>query len=246
MEQAKNIKLIALDMDGTLLTKDHEITPLTRQAISEAMDKGIHVVLSTGRWLKSCYPFAESLGLQSYLVTVNGGEIWTKDQELVEQHLFDSKKIEQMYHIATGLGLTTWMITTEQVYRNELPENVHELKWLKFGCESHDPVTLEKMIKELSFIDGLEMTNSLPTNLEVNPEGVNKAKGLEKVCNLVGITMDEVMAVGDSLNDIKMIQQAGVGVAMGNAQEAVKKASDYITDVNNADGVGKAIRRHAL
>ncbi|API93424.1 MULTISPECIES: Cof-type HAD-IIB family hydrolase [Bacillota] len=246
MEQAKSIKLIALDMDGTLLTMDHEVTPLTRQAISDAMDKGIHVVLSTGRWLKSCYPYAESLGLQSYLVTVNGGQIWTKDKELVEQHLFDSKKIEQMYHIATELGLTTWMITTEQVYRNELPDNVHELDWLKFGCESHDPVILEKMIKELSYIEGLEMTNSLPTNMEVNPEGVNKARALEKVCKKLGITMDEVMAVGDSLNDIKMIQQAGIGVAMGNAQEAVKKAADYITDFNNEDGVGKAIQRFAL
>lgn len=246
MEQAKSIKLIALDMDGTLLTMDHEVTPLTRQAISDAMDKGIHVVLSTGRWLKSCYPYAESLGLQSYLVTVNGGQIWTKDRKLVEQHLFDPKKIEQMYYIATELGLTTWMITTEQVYRNELPANVHQLDWLKFGCESHDPVVLEKMIKELSYMEGLELTNSLPTNLEVNPEGVNKARALEKVCEKLGITMEEVMAVGDSLNDIKMIQQAGIGVAMGNGQEAVKKAADYITDVNNEDGVGKAIQRFAL
>jgi 5-amino-6-(5-phospho-D-ribitylamino)uracil phosphatase len=246
VQPKKDIKLIALDMDGTLLTKDHEVTPITRQAIADAMEKDIHVVLSTGRWLQSCYPYAESLSLESYLITVNGGQIWTKDKQLLEQHTLPAEKLEKMYHLAKELGMSTWMISTDDMYRNCIPEDVHEQQWLKFGCESHNEIILEKMLRELSYIEGLEITNSLPTNMEINPEGVNKAQALQKVCNKIGITMNEVMAVGDSLNDIKMIQQAGIGVAMGNAQEAVKKAADFVTDTNNNDGVGKAIKRFAL
>jgi len=102
------------------------------------------------------------------------------------------------------------------------------------------------MIHQLSFFEGLELTNSLPSNVEVNPTGVTKARALHSLCGEIGITMDEIMACGDSLNDIKMIQESGIGVAMGNAQEAVKKAADFITDHHDKDGVAKAIERFAL
>jgi Cof subfamily protein (haloacid dehalogenase superfamily) len=95
-------------------------------------------------------------------------------------------------------------------------------------------------------MDGLELTNSLPTNVEANPAGVSKAAALHFLCERMGITMEEVMAVGDSLNDIKMIQASGVGVAMGNAQEAIKNVADFVTDTNNNNGVAKAIERVAL
>ncbi len=75
-----NIKLIALDMDGTLLNMEGTISDVNRELIAQALDKGVYVVLSTGRWLESCYPYAESLKLDSYLVTCNGGEIWTVDK----------------------------------------------------------------------------------------------------------------------------------------------------------------------
>src|SRR5699024_9567724 len=101
----------------------------------------------------------------------------------------------------------------------------------------------DDLIEKLSYHKELELTNSMPYNVEINPAGVNKAAALEKVCDWMGITMNNVMAAGDSLNDIKMIEQAGTGVAMGNAQEAIKKVADYVTDSNNQDGVANAIQR---
>ena len=88
--------------------------------------------------------------------------------------------------------------------------------------------------------------SKLPTNIEVNPSGVNKANGLKRVCRELGITMDQVMAIGDSMNDKKMIMQVGLGIAMGNAQEQIKLVADDVTDTNNNDGVAKAIERFIL
>ena len=246
-EKKKDIKLIALDMDGTLLTSGNEITKPTREVIAKALEKDIYVVLSTGRFLDNCYPFAESLQLTSYLIPVNGGEIWTMDKELLERHLLDPKMMEKMWELANHLGMNTWIVSTEKVYyQGDRPDDFYAHEWLKFGCDSEDKHKLDKIVEELSYYDELELTNSLPTNIEVNPTGVNKANALKRVCKEIGITMDQVMAAGDSLNDIKMIQEAGVGVAMGNAQEAIKKVADYVTDSNNNDGVAKAIERFAL
>ncbi|RKQ35886.1 HAD family phosphatase [Oceanobacillus halophilus] len=246
MEKNKKVKLIALDMDGTLLTTKHEVSSRTKEAISRALDKDIHVVLSTGRGFRTCYPYAEELKLTSYLITANGGEVWTVDKNLLDQHLLDTALIEKLWSIGKEVGVYMWMISTDGAFRNEAPENFYEYKWLKFGCESRDKNKLDQMVKELSYYKELELTNSLPINVEANPKGVSKARALHFLCEKIGITMDEVMACGDSLNDIKMIQEAGIGVAMGNAQEAIKNVSNHVTDTNDNDGVAKAIEKFVL
>lgn len=246
-EKRHDIKLIALDMDGTLLNADLEISDMNRQAIAKAVDKGVGVMLSTGRWLDFCYPYAASLNLDSYLVTVNGGEIWSASKELIERHVHASTLMEKMWHIGYDKGARMWCVATDCIYNaGDRPDDFHKHEWLKIGFTSEDIDKLNEIRKELSSYDSLEITNSLPTNIEVNPVGVNKANGLQRVCKELGITMAEVMAVGDSLNDIKMIEQAGLGVAMGNAQDAIKEAADHMTDTNNNDGVAKAIERFIL
>lgn len=245
-QKEQTIKLIALDMDGTLLTSEEKVTERTRKAIKQAMDKDVHVVISTGRWLSSCYPYAESLELDSYLVTSNGGEIWTMEKELIERHTIEPEMMEKMWDLGNQYDMGCWMVATDAVWRGERPDDFSEHKWLKIGFDSHLPANLEKLIEDLSYYNELELTNSQPHNLEVNPKGVHKGSALSKVCAKLGITMDEVMAAGDSLNDMKMIQQSGLGVAMGNAQEAIKKAADFETDTNDQDGVAKAIERFVL
>lgn len=241
-----NIKLIALDMDGTLLTSDHEVSDRTKKAIAEALAKDVHVVLSTGRALKTAYQYAEELKLQSYLITANGGQIYTVDKELLDQHTLETEMVDRMWNIGKEMGIYMWLISTNDVYYGDAPEHLYDHEWLKFGCQSDDKDKLDQMVKELSYYDNLELTNSLPTNIEVNPKGVSKANAIHFLCEKIGITMDEVMACGDSLNDIKMIQEAKIGVAMGNAQEAIKKVANHITDTNDNDGVAKAIEKFVL
>ncbi|SFA87598.1 hypothetical protein SAMN04488072_10313 [Lentibacillus halodurans] len=241
-----DIKLIALDMDGTLLNSEQAVSDFNREKIAQALAKDVHVVLSTGRWLSSCYPYAESLNLSSYLITCNGGEIWTVDKELRERHLLNPERVQMMWELADDMGINTWMVSTDKIWYGNGPDHFSDHEWLKYGCDSHDTEKLDTIVKELSYYDDLELTNSLPTNIEVNPKGVSKASALQHVCDEIGITMENVMAAGDSLNDIKMIQEAGIGVAMGNAQEAIKNVADYVTDTNNQHGVGQAIEKFVL
>lgn len=148
--EKKAIQLIALDMDGTLLTSDLEVSHRTQMAIKQALEEGIHVVLSTGRGIHTCYPYAEQLQLQSYLITANGGQIWTVEKELLDRHLLDAALIEKMYNLGTQVGVEMWMISTSGVFREETPGNFNDYEWLKFGCQSEEKQKLDIMISELS------------------------------------------------------------------------------------------------
>ncbi|MEH7605753.1 Cof-type HAD-IIB family hydrolase [Priestia megaterium] len=244
--EKKEFKLIALDMDGTLLNNQQEISTENRQAIAKAQEQGVHVVLSTGRSLLTCREYAQSLQLSSYLITVNGSEIWDESGELVERKLIDASSIEKMWNLTQEHKLNFWAVTTDKVWRDEFPEDIASQEWLKFGYDIPDEALREEVLKQIAGISDFEISNSSLTNLEINALGINKAKGIMTVCERLGISMDEVIAMGDSLNDMAMIEAAGCGIAMGNAQEAVKEAADWVTDTNVNNGVAKAISHWVL
>jgi 5-amino-6-(5-phospho-D-ribitylamino)uracil phosphatase len=242
---SKNFKLIALDMDGTLLNEDEKISQGNRQAITEAQEKGVYVVLSTGRSILTCRDYAKSLNLSSYLVTVNGSEIWDGSGNLVERNLLLTEDIRMMWELAKTYQTWYWAISTDRTWRGELPVDLDDRQWLKFGFDIEEDAVREIVLEKLGK-GKFEISNSSPTNIEVNALGINKAKGLLHVCNKLGITMNEVLAIGDSLNDLVMIKEAGCGVAMGNAQDIIKKAADWVTGTNREDGVAQAIRHWVL
>lgn len=244
--EKKEFKLIALDMDGTLLNDQQEISDENRAAIAKAQEQGVHVVLSTGRSLLTCREYAQSLQLSSYLITVNGSEIWDESGQLVERKLIDASHIEKMWNLTQEHKLNFWAVTTDKVWRDEFPEDIASQEWLKFGYDIPDDALREEVLKQIAGISDFEISNSSLTNLEINALGINKAKGIMTVCERLGISMDEVIAMGDSLNDMAMIEAAGCGIAMGNAQEAVKEAADWVTDTNVNNGVAKAISHWVL
>ncbi|MEY8732838.1 Cof-type HAD-IIB family hydrolase [Peribacillus frigoritolerans] len=244
--EKQDIKLVALDMDGTLLNKAGKISEENRRAIKEAENQGVFVVLSTGRSFATCSDFAKSMELQSYLITVNGSEIYDNQGKLVERNIVDSDSIQWMWELSQKYGTHFWAISCDNIYRAEMPEKIHDSQWLKFGFDTDDESIRKIIMDELVSKGNFEISNSSPTNIEVNAMGVNKAKAIKLVCSLLDITMDNVMAVGDSLNDLAMISEAKVGVAMGNAQEIVKEKADWVTATNEEDGVAKAIRKWAL
>ncbi len=237
----KDIRLIALDIDGTILDEKGEISSANRQAIAEARKKGVDVVLSTGRSIFTCSPIFESLKLDSYLVTLNGSEVWDGSGNLLERNVLEVSSIQKMWELTKKYRTRFWAVTTERMWRGEFPDDIFSHQWLKFGFNIEDDLVRKKVIEELSQDHQLEISNSSPINIEVNAAGVNKARGLVNVCSRLGISMDEVMAIGDSLNDVAMIEQAGCGVAMGNAQDTVKEVADWVTGTNREDGVARAI-----
>ncbi|GIO23482.1 Cof-type HAD-IIB family hydrolase [Oceanobacillus sp. J11TS1] len=242
-----DIKMIALDMDGTLLDDRKEITNWTKKQIMKAHQAGIIVVLCTGRPFHHCYTYVQNLQLNSHLITCNGGQIFESDHTaVIAQHLLEAETLASLYHYGRDLSMDTWTISSKEPFYNDLPDNYSEYEWLKFSCAHKDDKFLNKIAAKVHSIDGIEVSNRTAVTIEVNPAGVNKAAALELVCERLGITMENVMAVGDSLNDVKMIQSAGIGVAMGNAQKAVLEVADEMTETNNHDGVGKAIEKFIL
>ncbi|MFC7060939.1 Cof-type HAD-IIB family hydrolase [Halobacillus seohaensis] len=239
----KQIKLIALDLDGTLLNSKETVSEANLNAIKNAKEKGYHVVLSTGRSLDRCQEIAESLGDSSYIVTINGGEIYNNKFELIDQTVLDYQLVERLWELRQQHKVHYWSTTVQGQFNSSqnFEQEVKEYDWLKFGFDIEDDEIRQVVLDELLNNDALEISNSSPTNIEVNPSGVNKAAALLKVCERLNIEMDNVLAVGDSLNDMAMIREAGIGVAMGNAQADLKEAATWVTTTNDEDGVAKAI-----
>lgn len=238
-------RLLALDMDGTLLNDEQIITPTTVKWLQKAVDAGVHVCLSTGRAFTSAFPYAKQLGLETPMITVNGSEIWRAPHEIYRRSLMDPMLVQQMYELAKEDDIWFWAYSTEKVHKQDNWDgDVTGREWLKFGYHTEDDELRHKLLLRLQDMGGLEITNSSPHNLEINPLGVNKAAGIMEVCKLLGLDMSQVIAVGDSLNDLAAIQQSGLGVAMGNAQETVKEEADVVVASNNNDGIAEVIQKY--
>lgn len=242
----QNFKLIALDMDGTLLNEDKKISEENLKWINAAEKAGLTVILSTGRGKQSAGPYLEEFNLRAPMVLVNGSEIWKTPQELYKRELMPVEWIRSLKQLALDLDVWFWAYSVEGVFNREnWPDEAgtDSAGWLKFGYYTENTEKLPKIRAELESWNLLEITNSHPFNLELNPKGINKASGVREVCKLLGIGMSQVIAMGDSQNDISMIREAGLGIAMGNAQELVKQTADAVTSTNDEDGVARAIRR---
>ncbi|MFD0671594.1 Cof-type HAD-IIB family hydrolase [Cohnella sp. GCM10027633] len=250
-EQVGKYKLLALDLDGTLLNDRSEISETNAEWIGRAVAAGITVCVSTGRGFVSALPYAEQLKLDTPMITVNGGEIWTKKpampHEIHRRAPMDADKIVKMLDIATRRDVWYWAYTTERMFNTESwPEEPQAHQWLKFGYHSEDYALLGRIREELRGMGGLEISNSADFNIEINAAGISKGEALRNICDLLGYDISEAVHVGDSLNDIAAIREAGLGVAMGNAQDAVKQAANVVTAHHNDDGVAQVIRQYLL
>lgn len=234
-------------MDGTLLTDDHRISKKTGEAIRDAREAGITVILSTGRAFENAVPYAEELGLDSPMVTVNGSEVWKKPHQIYIRHLLDREAVKRLVDLSESHDTWFWAYSTKRQYNREnWNADIDSEDWLKFGYFNEDKDVLGSLWKELRVLGGLELSNSSPDNIEINPFGIHKASGLRTVCDLIGCTMSQTVSIGDSLNDLAAIQASGLGIAMGNAQGDVKRAADAVVRSNNEDGIAQAIWEYVL
>lgn len=239
------IKLLALDMDGTLLNEDKDISAQNRHWIGKARENGVTICLASGRGRQSMLPYHEQLGLAGTpFVAVNGGEVWLDEKTLLQRTQLDRSLNRKLVSLAEQTGAWFWAYGPEgYLTKDNWTPGFEEESWLKFGFYTDDPAALARVKESLDGFGPLAVSNSHPNNVEVNPAGVTKASGLAAVCRKLGLDMGQVAAMGDSLNDLAMIRESGLGIAMGNAQETVKQAADAVVASNEEDGVAEAIRR---
>ena len=270
------IKLIAIDMDGTLLNEKKHIEKAQKEAIHEAIEAGIKIVLCTGRPLYGILPFYKELGLQEldqegYVILNNGCSVHkTKDWELIEcseitpddmEHLYKfSEKydinftlVDEMHYFNIGRKPTKELIMDAQFVFSDITDiTLEEAKSGKYKIVKvmflGDPEEMKKFQTEYedTIKERYEGVLSQSYVYEVLPKGYNKGTGLKNLAEKLGIKQKEVMAIGDGNNDVEMLEYANYGVAMGNASELAKNAAKYTTDTNENDGVAKAIRKYAL
>lgn len=240
-----NVKCLALDMDGTLLTEDKRISESNLYWIRRAMDAGVHVCLASGRDHRDMLPYYDQLRLSTPFVSVNGGEVWKDGQTLVSRALLDGQMVRKLHELAVRYDTWHWAFGLERVYtKDRWISELDAESWMMYCYYTEDDAIRETIKAEIrKFAEGqVDITNSNPKYIEIVPTGISKATGMQTVCEMLGIVMSDVIAVGDGLNDLAMIQEAGLGVAMENAQQTLKDASDAIAPSNREDGVAAIIR----
>ena len=203
-------KLLALDMDGTVLTDDKKITNTTKYWLNRAMEAGITVMFTTGRGVQTAESYWLELGLDSPIVLVNGAEIWKRPGELMERHFISREGVRQLHKLAVDNEARYWGYSVESLsnYKNWTDE-MFERDWMKFGIRHDHLPTIQRLREIVIGWGAFEVTRSAPVNMEISAPGISKATGLAKVCDYLGIQMSEVMAIGDSHNDLHMIQSVG-------------------------------------
>ena len=278
----KDIKLVALDLDGTLFDNSSRISKRNLTAIRIITDKGIHVVISTGRPFEGI-PFDQIKGTGiNYAITANGSGIYeistgkclyenAMDEELVTPILnflltrdihmdaFIGGKgytpvqcVETAQKLTVPSSIKNYIITTRTRLDNIL-QFIHEnqLKVQKMTLNFY-PAADGTLIDRETVRKFLVSNPSITTvcggynNLEFTRADANKGVGLRKLAEILGVNPDATMAIGDTENDLAIIEAAGIGVAMGNATDAVKARADYVTTTNTKDGVAAAIEHFIL
>ena len=264
-------KMIVLDLDDTLLRDDLTISKRTKQSLMDAQEAGVKVVLASGRPSIAMLPIAEELRLKEYgsfILAFNGakiincqtGEEWFSSTLPVEtaHQLYEISRREKVgihtyvndqivtdeanpYTDIEGV-LTKLEINVVDNFIETVTEPVVKVLMLQ------EPAILEKVEEKLQqeFAGSLSIMRSKPFFLEFMEEGISKGTSLNSLIKQLGISREEVIAFGDSNNDLSMIEFAGLGVAMGNASEFIKAQADFVTDTNMNDGVAKVVEEFVL
>lgn len=264
---ANDIKLIALDCDGTLIADDRTITDRTKKVLMKAQEKGIKVALVSGRPRTGFKFEIEQLALDKHhgiIGAYNGGmviDIETNEvkykQSLTNQDAKDFLKaiahLNIIHIVDNGTDLYANDADNQYViheYRDHglnfnLTHDLHER--LDFDpmkiLLTADPDRIDEIDEEILSIcgDTFGAIRSTPFYLEITAKGVNKSSALDHICEGLNIAKDNVIAFGDQLNDMEMVRDAGIGVAMGNAHPDLKQVADIVTDDNNNDGIAKVL-----
>lgn len=268
-------KLIVTDMDGTLLNSKGQVSKENISALKEIQAKGIHVAIATGRIYTTAKVYAKLLGIVTPIICCNGAMVKNlkNDKEIYinpmskedclkvidicrEHNLYfhfysdDTIYGERLEH--KMLYFSEWgeTLAEEDRIKIELVKDSKEVikreTIYKFGIQDDDLEKIDKIAEILNSTLDVEAHKSLSNMLDIMNKGVTKGKAVQNLAKSLGVKQEEIIAIGDNENDLSMITYAGLGVAMGNAEDKVKKASNYITYTNDNHGVAEVVKKFML
>ena len=265
-------KVLALDIDGTLTNSEKKITERTKRAVDAAAERGVKIVIASGRPVQGIREFARELRLEEndgYILSFNGGRLIScRTGEIIHDMKLPLEYLPEIYALSKEYGVNLMSYEGDDLI-TETPDDEFlaiEARINGLGIKKVDnlvehinfPINKCLMLGEGNYLaevekkvhaalcDRMDVYRSEPYFLEILPKGVDKAKALERLLNMLGSSREELMACGDGFNDLTMIRYAGLGVAMANARDEVKESADYVTCSNDEDGVAAAIERFIL
>ena len=288
-------KLVAIDLDGTMLNHYGEISEKTKETVTKCIEKGIEIVLASGRPIDSIRTIAKSLGIQGYFVAGNGALIYDiKNDEMIYKNYIKKEKVLDIIQICeensiayniytdkliltTNLKFNVLYYYKENLKREEskrtnisIVENMYEYvkqmkeeNFLKITiCDENNSIfnSITKKIKEINEIEVLEVahmsrkmikqgTEEIPVEYfytEISASNVDKWNAIDFLIKRLDIKPEEVIAIGDNINDKKMIENAGIGIAMKESTPEIIKVAKEVTDTNDNDGVASALEKYLL
>ena len=274
-----DIRMIALDLDGTTLTRGH-ITPRTRRALEEAIRRGVHVVIATGRVFSALPDDVFQIEGLEYVITSNGAVITDlRIHDTVYENCIGPEEIERVaelleanpqfpmevftdgqayigahvYEELRNYGPACSYMSRSYTMRTRTPvEDIlgflreHRRHIENINIQFGEQKEKERMRGELQQIPRITLTSSISNNIEIGGAATSKASGLAALSELTGVGLGEIMACGDSHNDMAMLAEAGFSVAMGNGEPEVKALADYVAPSNEEEGVAHAVERFVL
>lgn len=270
------IKLLAIDMDGTLLNEEKYIDTPQKEAVQKAIEAGIKVVLCTGRPLFGVLPVygeleLEKYNLDEYVILNNGCSLRkTTNWELLDNKEITREDVIYLDKLRKGYNLDLTVSNDNDYFVVGDKANKYTIEDGKLVYVDIKPISLEEatsgkhtFFKSMYLGEEEEIQRFKNDNenllkdkydavlsqihiFEMLPFGTNKAAALKELAEKLGIEREEIMTIGDGNNDVEMLEFAGIGVAMGNGTESAKKAANYVTDTNENHGVAKAIEKYIL
>lgn len=270
------IKMIALDMDGTVLNDEKEVTQYTKNVIEKAARRGVIVIACTGRPLNAVPNSFTSLEGIKYVISSNGARIVdVKEDEVIYTSLIKNECVDKLLQIVESYDTYREVFwdgvgyASKEMYRNvhnyfgeymssyigetrRFVDDINQMiKEENIACDKVHVAFAnlderKKAIQDIKEYGDYELEAAMLQSIEITASGVNKGAGLKKLGEILGIQLSEIMAIGDGMNDASMLKVAGVPIAMGNAVNEIKALAIDVTDTNNEDGVAKAIEKFIL
>ena len=288
-------KLVAIDLDGTLLNSFGEVSDKTRKALKQIKNSGIEVVLASGRPISSTESLALELGVDNYLISGNGAAVYDiKKQKIIYDRFLSKAQVMEIANICEQNSFFYNVYTEDEVIASSLnynvlfyhKENVKKIeekrthinvvqnireyieqsgkdRFLKItvcdeskfifgsimrilkGVKGIDVLDVEYMSRK-KIKDGTDDVDIQYFYTEITNQNVNKWNSIEYLLNKLKIKKEEVMAIGDNVNDKEMIVNSGLGVVMGNSNPKMKEIADVVVSDNNSDGVYEAIKKYII
>ena len=275
MNNPNRIRLIALDLDGTLLDGRKRLPPENLLALERAHREGILVVPATGRFFRGMPDHILALPFLRYAITINGAEVWDVQEQrsifraelswalavAIMEYLDPLPVIYDCYQGGWGwmtqahydraeeYAVSRFSLGMIQRLRTPVPELKAHLREKGVGVQKvqvffRDQALRTRVLEELpARFPALSVTTSISNNIEINSREATKGNALLGLAAALGLDPDQTMAFGDGLNDLSMLRAAGIGVAMGNAEDQLKEAADWVTADCDHQGVAKALGR---